>query len=251
MRCPQCGAGNAGGSLDCFYCGRSLALAPTPVPSAPMAGRRRDESWRLAIAFLTGGLYAPVAGLYLARADEWRSGAKQSPLPPSSPSQNGLIVLVLFAAVPALVVFVFGFAISMGDVRDLGGVESALLHERYFGVRGAHRFAWINCIVAAVYPAIACTGAHINRRYRQLALVVHGEQVASQVTVPSSQALLIAAFSLLPAALVVTASIAMLKLGWAMWLGPLGALYMFACGAAALAVSWYCVRPGMRYAQVP
>ena len=251
MRCPQCGAGNAGGAIDCFYCGRSLSLPQAALSAAPIAGRRRDESWRLAVSFLMGGLYAPFGGLYLARADEWRSGAKNSPLPPAPPSQNGLIVLLLFAAVPALVILVFGFAISMGDVREIAFDSQTPIFDRYYGIRAAHRFGWMNCILAGVYPAIACVGAHINRRYRRLAARVHGDSIADHVVVSSVHALLVAAFALLPLLVVSTASVIMRARGWVEWLGPIGAIYMFACAAAALSVSWYCIRPAMRYAQVP
>ena len=269
MNCASCQAQLAPGSTHCYACG-SRQPSPQPRARTGASGGRgssavgsqawqnwsanapaASESWRVWASFFLGGLYGPVASLYLAHREEWAAGLRSGALPPATPSQRGFIVLGLFVGLPVFFVSILGFVINASEVRRHwdyydNGIDA------WIGVSDAWWFAWVNLLIAGFYLVSVVLARMIDRRFAILLSELTGGDPQAMLSYRRGRfgRIVAAVLGVVPFALVAWMAVRMRIETWAPSLDGQAVFYLFAVTVAAWATSWLHVSPVSRFRDV-
>lgn len=267
MNCTSCNAQLAPGSSSCFFCGASQPTSPrapsamrsTWQPQAPTAaygqwttpGANLSETWRVWASFFLGGLYGPIAGQYLLQREEWGAGMRAGSLPPSAPSQRGLVVLGLFVALPVFFVGVLGFVINAADVRRSWEYYEANI-DAWSNTSQAYGFAWLNVLIAGFYVLSVLIARMNELRFEVLLSEVTGADPAALREFRRGATLrtLASIAGIAPMLVIVEMNTIMVATEWAQHLQPQALLYLALCAVAAWATSWLNISPAGRFRAV-
>lgn len=202
-------------------------------------------------SFFLGGLYGPVASLYLAHREEWAAGLRSGALPPATPSQRGLIVLGLFVGLPVFFVSILGFVINASEVRRHWDYYDSGV-DAWIGVSDAWWFAWVNLWIAGFYLVSVVMARMVDQRFGVLLAELTGGDPQAMLAFRRGRVgrVIAGLLGAAPFALIVWMAVRMRIETWSPSLEGWAVIYLFVTTLAAWATSWLHVTSVARFRSV-